>query len=251
MRLLLPLALMTAAALGCDSSGNNDDSSPGVRWRGEFSETTTYQPGDLVRVGADAVYIATAEVAGGSPEGSDRWALFVRGAQGPAGMPGAQGEPGSEGPQGPQGPEGPPGGVEPRGCAEGMIRLDANTCADGLKLEGDGVEDGIGALGACIARGQRLCSYEELLLALHCFEGPEGRNNGGAGCYDPATDLRVGRTFLPTGCEPILQPANYAATGNGVVQLGPSSPAGEETWELGFNSEVCGGWQGYRCCVDL
>lgn len=247
------LTVLCLTLAGC--SAESGDTGTSLHQQGTWSGTRTYSAGDLVRLDARRVYVALRANAGSDPgAGSTDWELLVMGGEGPVGMAGVQGEPGPEGPRGPEGPEGPqgpPGSVEPRRCPDSMFALDSNSCADGLKLEGDGVEDGVGALAACIARGQRLCSYEELLLALHCFEGPQGLNAGGAGCFDPTTDLRVGATFLPTGCEPILQPANFAATGSGVVQTGPSSPVGPQAWELGFNADDCGGWQGYRCCVDL
>jgi hypothetical protein len=76
-------------------------SSQGLRWRGVWSSTKTYQRDDMVTL-QGSTYAAVRTPASGTPGSAPRsWALLAqRGPQGPEGDQGPQGTPGATGPQG-------------------------------------------------------------------------------------------------------------------------------------------------------
>lgn len=83
---------------------------PGMRYRGQYSASTTYSVGDVVSYSYGS-WVAKAQTVGVDPStsglGADVWGqVAARGAQGGQGATGAKGATGAQGPQGPQGPEG-------------------------------------------------------------------------------------------------------------------------------------------------
>ena len=232
----------------CDDGGTAPTG--GFQWRGAWSSTAAYAPGDVVRADPQHVYIATRESSNVAPSAdAPEWDLFVQGAAGVAGPSGQAGPVGPAGPAGPEGPMGQPGMSQVSECPDGMVRVDSRTCIDAARNT-PAAETPAGALLACIAEGQRLCTFEEMVLANHCFESPQEDGARYPGCLDPFEPLVIGRLFEGIGCEPILQPPGLSPTGSGAINLGPWS-ATDDGWRIGFDSEECGTFRGYRCCVDL
>lgn len=247
--------LIGITLVGCNE---NSASAPpaSLTWRGAWSADTTYTAGDLVRIEGEAVFVARSASTGEAPtEGAEAWDLFLRATPGPMGPAGPEGPQGAPGDDGAPGAQGPAGMDLQRNCPEGTIALGPGTCVESTKRVDDDVSTNLGALAQCLAEGRRLCSYDEFILAHHCFQGPAGLNEGGAGCYaNPDPPLVFGVNLGRLSCEPVLQPPTTDG-GSGIVRIGSWAPLGDrETWAFGLEDEAAcgaGAWLGYRCCVDL
>lgn len=97
---------------------------PGMTYRGNYSSSTLYAPGDVVYY-SYSTWVAKVETVGIAPStsgtGGSTWGQVAArggtGAQGPTGPVGPTGPAGSQGPrgvQGSQGPAGPPGEAAPK-----------------------------------------------------------------------------------------------------------------------------------------
>lgn len=267
MRPWILAALIALGTWACNDA-SAPGASPNLKWRGQWAEGTAYEPGDFVRHTDGSIYIALQASAGRAPDAAPLiWDTLmvqpeaIQGEPGLRGVPGAQGrqgptgEPGIPGPAGPQGPQGPAGEVPLRACPEGTFALTRSRCMELEKRErAIDPNDARVALEGCRNVGRRLCTYEEMLLAVHCSDAWEVRDRGGAGCFPEAIDDVRRGALHPIFCEPILQPATSASTRGVAGFIGRSIPGSVGQWDLRLAEEAnaCGNsWIGYRCCVDL
>jgi hypothetical protein len=121
-----------------DSGPKGDAGAPGLDWRGEWDNLTSYLENDGVSyLGESWICIVgnTSQTPSLSPPGSTYWDLLAKqGPQGPQGIQGPAGADGAQGPQGIQGPAGADGAQGPQGIQgpAGAAGVDGNLIIQGV-----------------------------------------------------------------------------------------------------------------------
>jgi hypothetical protein len=112
----------------------------GLRWRGDWSDTDTYEPGDAVQFEGSSYVALLTNNAVTPQQDSKEWGLLAaQGAQGPQGPRGAQGVQGPQGPAGPKGATGETSTLNPLGYSiRQLISTNASTGSIRSVVRNDG-----------------------------------------------------------------------------------------------------------------